>query len=356
MEPKDEFKCNKCGISFTRIDNLQRHIKQHAAAIQYKCDQCAKTFTRKDNLQKHLQRHEKQYNCNVCGKVFYRYDAYQQHNHNQLGGAQGGARKRPLEDLRTRPPNKKLKENVKENYTITKTNETFMDKFQARSTSYKVRLHDVEVRDIAYILESFDRIFTSLLEEITTNAGENDLIRLSIQTPQLDYPIQLPFIKKKDLTVSHILDEIERVLQSDEEFTLDDGIEIDIIQVHNPNGGRLKQGYVNLERFLKEKQCIIRIQNKDDLCCARAIVTAKARLDKHEKWEQHKKRIRAANPVDKDIAPRSGCSNDQMRIVGSETVSSEPTRPSDTCSIKRAFQCYYICWSRKRQKNLFILS
>jgi hypothetical protein len=32
--------------------------------------------------------------------------------------------------------------------------------------------------------------------------------------------------------------------------------------------------YVDTERFLKDKRCIIQIQNKDDMCCARAIVTA----------------------------------------------------------------------------------
>jgi hypothetical protein len=36
------------------------------------------------------------------------------------------------------------------------------------------------------------------------------------------------------------------------------------------------------ERFLKDKRCIIQKQNKDDMCCARAIVTAKAKIDGHE--------------------------------------------------------------------------
>jgi hypothetical protein len=40
--------------------------------------------------------------------------------------------------------------------------------------------------------------------------------------------------------------------------------------------------YANLDRFLSEKQCIIRIQNRDELCCARALVTEKARLNKTE--------------------------------------------------------------------------
>ena len=36
--------------------------------------------------------------------------------------------------------------------------------------------------------------------------------------------------------------------------------------------------------MLHEKRCFLRIQNKDDIFCARALVTAKARIDGHEKW------------------------------------------------------------------------
>jgi hypothetical protein len=43
-----------------------------------------------------------------------------------------------------------------------------------------------------------------------------------------------------------------------------------------------KDKYANLDRFLSEKQCIIRIQNRNELCCARALVTGKARLNKTE--------------------------------------------------------------------------
>ena len=98
--------------------------------------------------------------------------------------------------------------------------------------------------------------------------------------------------------MSRILDEIERVLQSDEEFILDDGVEIEVIHVHNPQGGRNRQGYVNLDRFLINKKCIIRIQNVDELCCARAIVTAKAKLDQHDQWDA----IRKGRNIQGDLA------------------------------------------------------
>ncbi len=46
------------------------------------------------------------------------------------------------------------------------------------------------------------------------------------------------------------------------------------------------------------KDVLVRIQNQDELCCARALVTAKARLDKHEKWDT----IRQGRPIQATLA------------------------------------------------------
>ena len=82
-----------------------------------------------------------------------------------------------------------------------------------------------------------------------------------------------------------LLTEIERVLQSNEQFVLDHCVHLNITHVSLPKGGTGKRcDYVDTERFLKDKRCIIQIQNTDDMCCARAIVTAKAKIDGHEQW------------------------------------------------------------------------
>ncbi|VDI44142.1 Hypothetical predicted protein [Mytilus galloprovincialis] len=114
---------------------------------------------------------------------------------------------------------------------------------------------------------------------------QSDLVRLSVQCPELDFPISLPFMKLSQLHTERLLSEIERVLQSYEQFVLDETLEIELIHVSLPSGGIGKRcKYVDLEKTLNEKRCFLQIQNKDDLCCARAIMTAKARLDGHEKW------------------------------------------------------------------------
>ena len=125
---------------------------------------------------------------------------------------------------------------------------------------------------------------------MTTGSKSEDLVRLTVQSPSLDYPIVIPFMQIPHLTVDRLMAEIERVLQSNEDFVINSGLIIEVTLVDMPSGGvGRRYKFVNIDKFLMKKRCIIRIQNDDDLCCARAIVTAKAKLDKHEKWENIRK-------------------------------------------------------------------
>ena len=100
-------------------------------------------------------------------------------------------------------------------------------------------------------------------------------------------------MKRSELTTQRFLLEIERVLQSYEQFVLDSSLEIQFTHVKIPNGeGRKRYLFVNIDKMLKIKKCILRIENNDKMCCARALVTAKAKLEKHEKhdnWESIRK-------------------------------------------------------------------
>lgn len=92
------------------------------------------------------------------------------------------------------------------------------------------------------------------------------------------------------LSTDRLLSEIERVLQSYEEFVVDQSLEIEVVLVKLPSGkGHKKKCYVDLEKSLKEKKTFIKIINRDHLCCAKAIVTAKARIGKHPKWNSIRK-------------------------------------------------------------------
>ena len=80
-----------------------------------------------------------------------------------------------------------------------------------------------------------------------------------------------------------MLEKMSQVLNSNEQFQMDDTFHIEITHVRNPGTGsgqnQNKPGLTPVGQLLRRKKNVIRINNYDDLCCARAIVTAKAHQD-----------------------------------------------------------------------------
>jgi hypothetical protein len=61
---------------------------------------------------------------------------------------------------------------------------------------------------------------------------------------------------------------------------------VNVIHVEMPQGsGRKRRDVINQEAYLTKKNCIVQIKNKDDMCCARAIVVAKAKPDKYSQYK-----------------------------------------------------------------------
>ena len=122
-----------------------------------------------------------------------------------------------------------------------------------------------------------NKLFSQLLKEITKRFRPHDKVRIILDNNQLDYAIQIPFGNVMNISVEKILGEIERVLQSFEDFILDKGFTIDVTHVKMPYGkgkvGRTVSRYI--ENIQKAKRSIIHITNNDDLCCARALVVGR---------------------------------------------------------------------------------
>lgn len=76
-----------------------------------------------------------------------------------------------------------------------------------------------------------------------------------------------------------MLEKMNQVLNSNEQFQIDDTFHIEITHIRNPDAGRgrnkNKPGLTPVHQLFKRKKNVIRINNYDDLCCARAIVTVK---------------------------------------------------------------------------------
>ena len=110
--------------------------------------------------------------------------------------------------------------------------------------------------------------------------NDQDQVRFVLRSTQLETPISIPFMPVAQLTPERVFSQIERVVQSNRDFRLNDTVVVDIVHVEAPQGSGRKRTVLNIKEFLHKKRSIITIKNNDDLCLARALVVAIAQIEK----------------------------------------------------------------------------
>ena len=165
------------------------------------------------------------------------------------------------------------------------------DKFDMTATDHKVRFNNVLAdRDLLEAAKVTHKIFHHLLEEVTEGMNLKDQVRFILRSEQLDIPISLPFMPLEQLTTEKVYAQIEKVVQSNQDFRLNDTVTIDINHVAMPEGsGRSKRTLPDIRDHLKSKGSIICINNFDDLCLARALVVGIANIENDPKYDQIRK-------------------------------------------------------------------
>ena len=160
-------------------------------------------------------------------------------------------------------------------------------KFGMTATDHRVRFNNVLAdRDLLESYESTLKIFHHLLEEVKEGMAPNDQVRFILRSEQLETPISLPFMPVERLNAERVYSELERVKQSNQEFRLNDTVTIDINHVKTPQGsGRKKRTTYDINDYLKQKDSVVRIENKDDLCLARALVVARAKIENDPRYK-----------------------------------------------------------------------
>ena len=166
-------------------------------------------------------------------------------------------------------------------YVIENVKKVKSKKFRMSAMNYTTRFNNT-VSDLD-LIESYERtqeIFEHLLSDVTAGMNEKDQVRFVLRSTQLDTPISLPFMPLHQLTPERVFSQIERVIQSNRDFRLNDTVTVDIIHVEAPQGSGRKRTVLDIGEFLHKKRSIITIRNNDDLCLARALVTAIAKIEK----------------------------------------------------------------------------
>ena len=209
-------------------------------------------------------------------------------------------------------------------YSIETRKKHHSKKFGLTATDHIVRfnnvLHDVD------LLESHERtqtIFHHLLADVTRDMAKKDQVRFVLRSEQLDTPISIPFLPLEQLTTERIFSQIERVIQSNQDFRLNDTVTVDIIHVVTPEGrgkSKVKHTTLNIREYLKKKGSVITINNTDNLCLARALSVGVARIEKDPKYDQIRKsggHIQLQRALDLHQAanvPLGPCGMDEVKL------------------------------------------
>ena len=193
-------------------------------------------------------------------------------------------------------------------------------KFKTTDMNYRIQFTnafaDVELSNFHNQLHE---IFQRILDETIRGVPPDDQVRFVLHSQQLEQPISFPFLPRHRLTTERVLAEFERVIQSNQEFRLNDTVDVNVIHVVMPQGGwGSKRSEINLEKHLAKKRSIVRIQNSDDLCLARALV-AKAKIDNDPQYKyiaDHRKpmQTRLAEELhQKSGVPLGPCGLDEVK-------------------------------------------
>ena len=166
-------------------------------------------------------------------------------------------------------------------YQIVSVKKHRSKKFRATATDHTIRFNNV-INDMD-LIESHRRtyrIFEHLLRDVTKDMDESDQVRFVLRSTQLDTPISIPFLPLRQLTPERVFSAVQRVIQSNQDFRLNDTVNVDLIHVEAPQGrGRSKRNIVNIKEYLHNKKSVITIKNHDNLCLARALVVAIAKVE-----------------------------------------------------------------------------
>ena len=141
-------------------------------------------------------------------------------------------------------------------------------------------------------------IVSDLLERLMRDVENHHRVRLTVSSTRLSHEIWLPYMSPEQLTADRVLVEVERVLQSQKDWLLNEPILVNFMHAKLPTGQGRGKFLSNLEDYLKKKKCFIRVPKLDNNCCARAIIVAKTLIDNGS----HKKSIINGNPVQGRLA------------------------------------------------------
>ena len=194
-------------------------------------------------------------------------------------------------------------------------------KFRMTATDHTIRFNNmVNNFDLIESHERTYQIFEHLLSDVTEGMDEKDQVRFVLRSEQLDTPISIPFLPLAQMTPERVFSAVQRVMQSNREFRLNDTVTVDLIHVEAPQGsGRSKRSVLNIKEYLHKKRSVIVIRNNDNLCLARALVVAIAKIENAPNYVQLRDADRAQEKKARELhaaanVPLGPCGIEEVKL------------------------------------------
>jgi hypothetical protein len=120
-------------------------------------------------------------------------------------------------------------------FTVTNIKQVKVKKFSTTGVDYTVQFTDTFAHlKLSQFHDRLHGIFESILNTITPDIPEHDQVRFVLHSPQLETHISLPFMAFSHLTTERVLAQIERVIQSNHEFHLNDSVKVNLVHAEFP--------------------------------------------------------------------------------------------------------------------------
>ena len=193
-------------------------------------------------------------------------------------------------------------------YQITNERTTHSRKFNCSEKIVDIELN-LNIHDYKEANERIKNMFQKIYDDFVSTIKDNQQIRMNFEHDLFAMPITIPFVKKKDITATNILEHFESIVQSYKKRNLDEEqskykFQASFIVAEIPEGGH-KHKNIPQKRTTKKraekltfetatnygfyeycneaKKSILPVYNKDQLCLLHAILIAKAYCDKEKK-------------------------------------------------------------------------
>ena len=189
-------------------------------------------------------------------------------------------------------------------YSVISKTTTHSNKFNSTVTDTIIKLKEIKKDPHSAVKSVFDKLLEVEMKEIDQHAK----VGIVLSNDTYPKPLFISLRERSQITTEVILGQVEKVIQSNEKFFLNEPLQVKITQISLPEGQKRNKNLylVPFDVFCKKQsKSIVTINNSNDnLCLARAIVVGMTH-EKYKAGEISYNEYRAVSRADRENAQKN---------------------------------------------------